>query len=126
MLSNSKLMAFCTTAKPEESKQFYQSVIGLTLVENSPYALVFDANGTELRLQKIDEVVPNSATALGWAVDDIDTQVRALAERGVHFEVFPGIEQDESGVWVTPGGSKVAWFRDPDGHLLSLTQHMVG
>ena len=126
MLNNSKLMAFCTTAKPEESKEFYQSVIGLTLLENSPYVMVFDANGTELRLQKVDEVVPYNATALGWAVADIDTQVRVLAERGIHFEMFPGMEQDESGVWVTPGGSKVAWFRDPDSHLLSLTQHLVG
>lgn len=123
MLNDAKLMAFGATANPMRSRHFYQSVLGLALVEDSPFALVFDANGTELRVQKVDSVSPGSYTALGWAVADIERSVQALSGKGVSFERFPGMQQDALGIWQAPGGAKVAWFRDPDGNLLSLAQH---
>ena len=124
MLKNAKLVAFCATARPDESRQFYQSVIGLTLLENSPFALVFDSNGTELRIQKVASVAPGAGTALGWSVVNIEAHIRELAGHGVLCEKFPGMQQDELGIWATPDGAKVAWFRDPDGNMLSLTEYV--
>ncbi len=122
MLSQSRIMAFCATAKPEEAKRFYQSVLGLPLVEDSPFAIVFDCNGVELRVQKVPHVAPGTHTTLGWSVTSIESQIRELAAAGVVFEKFPGLQQDQHGIWVAPNGAKIAWFRDPDGNILSLAE----
>ena len=117
-------MAFAATANPEAARAFYGDVLGLHLLGDEPYAVVFDANGTMLRVQKAESVSPPPYTVLGWQVDDIAAMARHLAERGVRFERYPGLEQDQLGVWTTPGGSRVAWFTDPDGNILSLTSSL--
>jgi catechol 2,3-dioxygenase-like lactoylglutathione lyase family enzyme len=122
MLEKSKLVAFVASSDPEAAQRFYGEVLGLPLLSDEPFALMFDANGTLLRVQKTATVQPAPYTALGWEVLDIAATVTALTERGVHFERFPHFEQDATGVWTAPGGAKVAWFKDPSGHLLSLTQ----
>jgi catechol 2,3-dioxygenase-like lactoylglutathione lyase family enzyme len=122
MLNDADIMAFVATVQPERALWFYRDVLGLKLVEDSQYALVFDANGTLLRVQKVRELIPAPFTALGWKVGDIRATIGTLAANGVVFERYPWITQDELGVWLTPDGSHVAWFRDPDGNILSLTQ----
>ena len=122
MLTTSKVVCFAATARPEESRRFYQGLLGLSLVDDGPFALVFDANGTELRVQKVQAVSPPPYTVLGWQVRDIEATARQLSERGIPLERYDGLLQDALGIWSTPDGSRVAWFRDPDGHTLSLTQ----
>jgi catechol 2,3-dioxygenase-like lactoylglutathione lyase family enzyme len=122
VLSQSKIVCFVATAQPTESKRFYQAVLGLSIVEDTPVALVFDAHGTELRVQKVPAVSPPPYTALGWQVRDIEAVARRLSEQGVLLERYQGLLQDELGIWSTPDGSRVAWFRDPDGNTLSVTQ----
>lgn len=122
MLDRSHLMAFAATTDPQRARSFYEGVLGLRLVEHSPFALVFDANGTVLRIQVVSELTPQPHTALGWSVADIEAAVAALAGRAVAFERFPGLEQDRHGVWASPSGARILWFKDPDGNLLSLTQ----
>lgn len=121
MLEASKIMAFIATADAARALSFYEGILGLTLVADEEYALVFDAGGTELRLQKVAEVTPAKYTWLGWHVDDITDTVDALTGKGVTFERYPGMGQDDLGIW-SVGGAKVAWFKDPDGNLLSLAQ----
>jgi hypothetical protein len=98
--------------------------LGLRLLADEPYALVFDTNGTMLRVQKVQQVTPAPYTALGWEVPDIYATVRELSKKHVAFEriSIPGSSQDELGVWTADDGTKVAWFKDPDGNTLSLTQ----
>jgi catechol 2,3-dioxygenase-like lactoylglutathione lyase family enzyme len=122
MLGNRDLIAFAATADAERAKAFYASILGLRLTEDTPFALVFDAAGTPLRVAKVAEVVPAPYTLLGWSVPDMGEAVRALARKGVVFERYAGMPQDERGVWTTPDGARVAWFKDPDGNVLSLTQ----
>jgi catechol 2,3-dioxygenase-like lactoylglutathione lyase family enzyme len=122
MVSASRLIAFAATKDPQGAREFYEDVLGLRLVADEPFALVFDANGTMLRIQKVEQTVTLPYTALGWQVDDIAETVRGLAAKGVTFERYPSMEQDELGVWTSPGGTRVAWFKDPGANLLSLTQ----
>lgn len=122
MLEISRLMCFCATKCADAAKDFYQRVLGLKLIEDSPFALVFDANGTMLRIQKVPDHVPAKHTVLGWKVDDIRSRIGELSAKGVRFERFDGIPQDDCGIWSTPDRVLVAWFKDPDGNTLSLTQ----
>ena len=115
-------MTFVATAKPLEARAFYEGVLGLTFIEDSPFALVFDLHGTMLRIQKVSHVVSTTYTALGWQVSDIHEAVQMLTKAGVVFERYEGMPQDELGIWATPDGSAVAWFKDPDGNTLSLAQ----
>jgi catechol 2,3-dioxygenase-like lactoylglutathione lyase family enzyme len=121
-LGEARLQAFVATTDAARAKTFYADVLGLRLVADEAFALVFDSNGTELRVQKAREVKPHPFTALGWIVPDIAAEVRALGARGVRFETGAGFPpQDELGIWTTTG-AKIAWFKDPDGNLLSLAQ----
>ncbi|MGH7949227.1 MAG: VOC family protein [Candidatus Binataceae bacterium] len=122
MLAKYDLIAFVGTKQPEPAKAFYTGVIGLRLTEDSPFALVFDANGVMLRVFKVRELTPAPFTVLGWNVPDIKLAMRDLASKGITFERYQGMPQDEWGVWTTPDGHQVAWFKDPDGNTLSLTQ----
>jgi predicted enzyme related to lactoylglutathione lyase len=121
-LGTGRIVAFAATTNAERARAFYGEVLGLRLVSDDGYAVVFDANGTMLRVQKTADVTLVPYTSLGWQVDDIAVVARRLAERGVRFERYSGLEQDDLGVWTTPGGSRVAWFKDPEGNILSLTQ----
>ena len=122
MLSDQSLVAFVATADPVRARAFYETTLGLTLIQDAPYALVFDANGTRLRIANVGTVTAATYTVLGWQVSDIVAQARDLAGRGVDFERFPGIKQDAVGIWTTDDGDRVAWFKDPDGNVLSLTE----
>ena len=122
-LGKNEVMAFIATANPEKSKTFYTEVLGLKLVEDAWFAIVIMAGNTRLHIEKVKEFTPQPFTVLGWQVPDITATVASLTAKGVKFERFPGLEQDAAGIWATPdGGGKVAWFRDPDGNTLSLTQ----
>lgn len=122
MLEHATLVAFAATTRPDDARAFYAETLGLEMIEDSPFALVFNANGTTLRIQKVQELVPAGHTAVGWDVADMVATIRALAARGVTCEQFQPLPQDEHGVWTAPDGTKVAWFRDPDGNLLSLAE----
>ena len=126
MLNKSKVISFVATINGANARKFYESTLELTLISDDPFALVFDANGTMLRVQKVQDLQPAQHTVLGWEVENIRAQVEQLTKRGVRFERFEGLEQDDLGVWASPSGGKVAWFKDPDGNLLSLTQFRPG
>ena len=122
MLNTSKIIAFAATADADKSKDFYKNVLGLPLMENTHFALVFDANGTSLRIQKTTEVRPPGYTVLGWEVASTKETIKTLADKGVSFKHFLELNQNAQGVWQTPDGAQVAWFSDPDGNLCSLTE----
>lgn len=122
MLDKHPLVAFLATTDAARTRAFYEGVLGLRITSDDPFALVVDAHGTSLRIQKVDALTPHPFTVLGWQVSDIAELARALAERGVTFERFPGMAQDARGIWNSPSGARVAWFKDPDGNTLSLTQ----
>ncbi len=122
MLESARLTAFVATANPRRSQAFYESTLGLRLLEDDRFALLFDSNGTPLRIQKVEKVEPPPFTGLGWQVPNIREAVAGLSKRGVAFERFSFLQQDDVGVWVAPGGTRVAWFKDPDGNLLSLAE----
>lgn len=121
-LSGANIMVFLATADAVRARTFYESVVGLRFVADDPFALVFDANGVMVRIQKVATVTPASYTALGWVVADIARTVESLRAHGVEAEKYDGLAQDALGVWASPSGAHIAWFRDPDGHILSLTQ----
>ncbi len=121
-LNSADLIAFVPTKDMSRARPFYERVLGLPLEGQSPVACAFRAKGVLLRLISVEQLTPFPFTLLGWSVDDIAETVAALTARGVAFERFEGIEQDELGVWRSPGGAQVAWFKDPDGNTLSLTQ----
>lgn len=122
MLRSSAVIAFVSTTDLDRGREFYERTLGLRVVGQNDFACVIDANGTMLRLTAAGSVATPGYTVLGWNVADIAGTVTDLAGRGVIFNRYDGMEQDDSGVWTTPGGDKVAWFTDPDGNVLSLTQ----
>jgi catechol 2,3-dioxygenase-like lactoylglutathione lyase family enzyme len=122
MLGKAKLTAFVATAKPAKARAFYQRTLGLRLLAEDKFALAFDSNGVQLRIQKVEKLKPMPFTALGWEVRSLRRAMAALSKSGVAFERYPFLEQDDAGVWTAPGGTKVAWFNDPDGNVLSLAE----
>jgi catechol 2,3-dioxygenase-like lactoylglutathione lyase family enzyme len=124
MLNTWKIVAFVATLDAARAREFYGEKLGLKLMEDSPYALVYDANGTMLRVAMVRELKAAPYTVLGWEVPDIDEAVRELAAAGIELKRYEGFGQDERGVWTAPGGAaKVAWFEDPDRNVLSVSQH---
>ncbi len=122
MLGESSLVAFAATTDGARARAFYEGVLGLRFVSDDNFAVVYDINGTELRLQKVPQLTPQPHTVLGWSVSGIDKFVRDIAARGGRFERFPPMQQDAAGIWASPSGARVAWLKDPDGNLLSLTE----
>jgi catechol 2,3-dioxygenase-like lactoylglutathione lyase family enzyme len=122
MLGTKPLVAFGATQDSTRARAFYEQVLGLRIVSEDGHTLVCDANGTVLRIQKVAALQPQPFTMLGWLVPDIASMVEALVQRGVRFERYEGFRQDERGIWVSPSGARVAWFKDPDGNILSLAQ----
>jgi catechol 2,3-dioxygenase-like lactoylglutathione lyase family enzyme len=122
MLETGKVIAFVGSADLGQARVFYERTLGLRMIERNEFACVFDANGTMLRVTAVAEVMRAGYTVLGWQVSDIAAVVRGLTAKGVAFLRYAGMDQDESGVWTTPGGDQVAWFADPGGNVLSLTQ----
>lgn len=125
MLGDDEVVAFLATTQPERAKAFYSEVLGLKLAEDAGFAIVFSAGGTTLHIQKVKEFSPLPFTALGWKVADVKAAVEKLSKKGVRFERYRELTQDDAGIWTTPDGSaKVCWFKDPDGNTLSLTQYL--
>jgi catechol 2,3-dioxygenase-like lactoylglutathione lyase family enzyme len=122
MLGSAPLVAFVATARPDEARTFYRDTLGLKLTSEDPFALVFDAGGTTLRVARVEQLQPAGYTVLGWIVDDIAIAMEALVLRGIRFERYSFMQQDEKGVWTAPSGAQIAWFKDPDGNTLSVTQ----
>jgi catechol 2,3-dioxygenase-like lactoylglutathione lyase family enzyme len=123
LLGSQPVVAFVATTDHVRAREFYGGVLGLTLVEEElPFALVFDAHGTMLRVTIVKELAPAGYTVLGWRVPDISAIVKQLQAAGAAFERYPGLHQDEQGIWTSPSRARVAWFKDPDGNTLSLTQ----
>jgi catechol 2,3-dioxygenase-like lactoylglutathione lyase family enzyme len=125
MLGSLNIVAFVPTKDAEKARAFYEGVLGLRFVNDDGFALVFDANGIMLRVATVPpQFMPAQFTILGWQVTEIEKIVAGLQARGVHCERFGFFEQDEFGIWTAPGGSKVAWFKDPDGNVLSVSHHV--
>jgi catechol 2,3-dioxygenase-like lactoylglutathione lyase family enzyme len=124
MLGSTNIVAFVPIKDSEKARAFYEGVLGLRFVKDDGFALVLEANGIMVRAAKMKEVTPAQFTILGWQVSDIEQVVRGLAAKGVHFEIFGFFKQDELGIWTAPTGDKVAWFKDPDGNILSVSQHV--
>jgi catechol 2,3-dioxygenase-like lactoylglutathione lyase family enzyme len=121
MLGDASFMGFIPVSNLAAARDFYGTTLGLPVLEASPYAVVVDANGTMLRLTAVDDLRAQPFTIAGWQVDDIEAGVDALSTLGVTFTRYQGMDQDERGIWTTPGGDRVAWFADLDGNTLSLT-----
>ena len=122
MLATSDVIAFASTTDLARARTFYEATLGLPVVDENAFACVFDAHGTMLRITAVGEVAHPGYTVLGWRVSDISVTVTALESQGVVFTRYDGMNQDAQGVWTTPNGDRVAWFTDPDGNVLSLTE----
>jgi catechol 2,3-dioxygenase-like lactoylglutathione lyase family enzyme len=122
MLASAPIIAFVTVSSPDHALDFYRDTLRLNLVEESQYAMVFDCSGVMLRVAIAKQIHPTPHTVLGWQVKDIAATINALLAEGVKFQQYGFLEQDDLGVWTSPGGNKIAWFVDPDGNVLSLTE----
>ena len=122
MLTNNDSVSFVATLDAASSLEFYEETLGLKLIADEYFSLVFDLNGHVLRIAKVEELVPAKHTVLGWNVADIEELVKGLVAKGVNFERFDGMSQDELGIWTSPSKARVAWFKDPDGNNLSIAQ----
>jgi catechol 2,3-dioxygenase-like lactoylglutathione lyase family enzyme len=122
MLAGAHVAAFIPSTDLERSRDFYVNVLGLELVDMNPYACVLNGLGATLRVTKVDDFVAQPFTVLGWTVADVHASVTDLVNRGVEFHRYAGMGQDDAGVWTAPGGAMIAWFRDPDGNVLSLSE----
>jgi len=124
MLSEPTITAFLPTVKPEQSKQFYMNTLGLKLVSEDDYALEFEGNGVFLRITIVEKFDPHPFTVLGFKIEDIVSQVKSLNKKAVEFERYNSFEQDDLGIWTSPSKAKIAWFKDSDGNLISLTEYV--
>jgi len=125
MLGSINIVAFVPTRDAKKARAFYEGVLGLRFVNDDGFAMVLDANGIMIRVAKVGkEFTPAQFTILGWQVTEIENMVQALRKKGVHFEIYGFFKQDELGIWTAPTGDKVAWFKDPDGNVLSVSQHV--
>src|SRR5436853_7619066 len=122
MLKSNPIIAFVATTDPPRAKKFYAKTLGLRLVSEDNFALVFDAGGTMLRVATVQKLQPAGYTVLGWIVPDIRRAVRGMERKGVVLRRYSGFEQDELGIWTAPSGARIAWSEDPDGNTLSLTE----
>lgn len=122
VLGSQKLVAFVATLDPGRAKGFYRDRLGLRLLSEDEFALVFDANGTTLRISRVQRLAPAQYTVLGWEVRDIIRTAKYLQKAHVALERYPGMKQDELGIWDSPNGARVAWFKDPDGNTLGISQ----
>jgi catechol 2,3-dioxygenase-like lactoylglutathione lyase family enzyme len=124
MLGSTNIVAFVPIKDPDKARAFYEGVIGLRFVKDDGFALVFDANGIMVRMARVQQFTPMPFTILGWQVKEIEKIAAELQAEGVPFERFGFFKQDDLGIWTAPTGDKVAWFKDPDGNMLSISQHV--
>ena len=124
MLGSTNIVAFVPTKDAVKARAFYEGVLGLRFVNDDGFAMVLDANGIMIRVAKAGEFTPAQFTILGWQVTGSEKVVAGLQARGVKFEIFGFFKQDDLGIWTAPTGDKVAWFKDPDGNILSVSEHV--
>jgi catechol 2,3-dioxygenase-like lactoylglutathione lyase family enzyme len=125
MLASSKMVSFVPTRDSQKAREFYEGKLGFQFVSDDPFALVVRAGDNKIRVAKVPkDFAPVAFTILGWEVQDIEAVVAWLKGRGVAFEKYPFIQDPELGIWTAPGGDKVAWFKDPDGNVLSVAQQL--
>ena len=125
MLGSMPVITFVPCVKPERVRPFYEGTLGLRFVSEDQFAVVLEANGVMVRVVNVSGVPghkPAPFTILGWVVPDIESIVRALQENGVALQRYPGMQQDPLGIWNAPSGARVAWFKDPEGNVLSVTE----
>ncbi|MGB7680289.1 MAG: VOC family protein [Candidatus Acidiferrales bacterium] len=123
MLETGKMAGFVLTKDYEKAREFYAGKLGFEFVSLDQYALVVRVGGHAVRIVKMPNFTPLQSTVLGWEVGDIEAVVAWLARRGVATEKYPFVQDRERGIWTAPGGDRVAWFKDPDGNVLSVSQH---
>jgi len=123
MLASSKIIGFVPTKDSVKARGFYEGILQFQFVSDDMFALVMKAGETMLRIGKVQDFTPAPYTVLGWEVSNIEEVAKWLQKRGVTLEKFPFVQDKELGIWTTPDGDKVAWFRDPDGNVLSVSQH---
>jgi catechol 2,3-dioxygenase-like lactoylglutathione lyase family enzyme len=123
MLASNKMIGFVPTKDAQKARAFYEGSLGFQFVSDDPFALVMRAGETMVRIAKAKDFTPAPYTVLGWEVREMEAVVRWLQERGVVFEKYPFVQDRELGIWTAPNGDKVAWFKDPDGNVLSVSQH---
>jgi catechol 2,3-dioxygenase-like lactoylglutathione lyase family enzyme len=123
MLASGKLVGFLFTNDYDQARAFYVGKLGCEFVGQDQYALVVTLGGHMIRIVKIPNFAPARATVLGWEVEEIEAVVQWLVERGVTMEKYPFVQDQEHGIWTAPDGSRVAWFKDPDGNVLSVSRH---
>jgi catechol 2,3-dioxygenase-like lactoylglutathione lyase family enzyme len=124
VLADAPFIAFIPVTDVVEARSFYEGTLGLPVVEEGPFALVVDANGTDIRITPVPSFTPQPFTIAGWDVEDVDAVIAVLVSRGVVFNRYEGMEQRENGAWESPNGDLVAWFTDPFGNTLSLTSFL--
>lgn len=125
MFGSTNIVAFVPTADAGKARAFYEGVLGLRFVKDDGFAVVLDANGIMVRVAKVPELKPAKFTILGWEVPNIEKAAVSLREKGILCAKFGFFQQDELGIWTAPTGDKVAWFKDPDGNILSISQHVA-
>lgn len=122
MLAGQQATAVVPTTDAGRARLFYGTTLALPFVEDDGYAVVFDCGGTSLRVTRVDALTPQPFTIFGWWVDDLDDTMRSLRTSGVNFSRYDHLAQDESDVWTAPDGTRMAWFTDPDGNVLSIRE----
>jgi catechol 2,3-dioxygenase-like lactoylglutathione lyase family enzyme len=123
MLASGKMAGFVLTNDYDKARAFYEGKLGFKFVSLDQFALVMETGQNKIRISKAPNFTPLQSTVLGWAVDDIEAVIAWLAKQGVATEKYPFVQDRERGIWTTPNGDKVAWFKDPDGNVLSVSQH---
>ncbi len=122
MLISSEVEAFVPSTDLDRARSFYEGKLGLRLVEDNGFALLFAGHNARIRVTRVGELTPVGSAVLGWVVADIEGEADDLASRGVPGVDFPDLEQDSRRIWTAPNGDRVAWFRDADGNTLSISQ----
>jgi catechol 2,3-dioxygenase-like lactoylglutathione lyase family enzyme len=115
-------VSFLAASNPNVSISFYQNILGLEFIQNNGFSLIFKLNDHEIRIQLVEKFQPHNFTAFGFKVENIENKIRELMAKGITFEQYDFIQQDELKIWQTEDGAKIAWFKDPDGNILSLSQ----
>lgn len=123
MLASGKLVGFVPTKNSRRARKFYEGKLGFRFVSDDRFALVMQAGKSTIRIAKVKDFTPAYYTVMGWEVKDVEAMVKSLNKRGVKFEKYPFVEDRKLGIWTAPGGARIAWFKDPDGNVLSLGQH---
>jgi len=123
MLASGKMVGFVPTKDYDKARAFYGGKLEFEFVSLDQYALVMSVGGHRIRIAKVPNFTPLQGTILGWEVKNIETVVTWLRDRGVPSEKYPFVQDRELGIWTAPNGDKVAWFKDPDGNILGVSQH---